>query len=164
MSESAPVIQLANADGSLEIALAGWQCPGETRGDGAHCVNVNGMVRHCRGDWQFQARYCRISHLWSLADWLDAVAEREKPKMCMIGGFMCHDLIFHVHGGIYHPNEYHEAFSPLMPGSFRVTLGGNTNPPWNGDEWGYMDFSMEVLNLRAMAAELREQLRVLQSL
>jgi hypothetical protein len=99
-----------------------------------------------------------------MAEWLDAVAESEKPKMCMIGGFMCHDLVFHVHGGRYHPNEFHEAYSPLTPGSFRVTFGGNTNPPWNGDEWGSMDFTIVASDLRVMAADLREQLRFLQPL
>ena len=164
MNESPPVIRLANGDGSLEIALAGWQCPGKTSGDGAYCVNVDGKVRHDRGDWQFHGRFCRISHLWCLADWLDAVAEGEKPKMCLIGGFLCHDLVFQVYGGSYNPNEYEEEFSPLTPGIFRMTFGGNTHPPWSSNEWGYMDFPIAGSDLRAMAAELREQLRILQPL
>ena len=81
MNESPPVIRLANGDGSLEIALAGWQCPGKTSGDGAYCVNVDGKVRHDRGDWQFHGRFCRISHLWCLADWLDAVAANRHRRI-----------------------------------------------------------------------------------
>jgi hypothetical protein len=126
------------------------------------CINVDGVVRHRRGDWSFRARYCTAEHLATLADWFDAVAAGRTPEMCIVGGFLCHELVFHVRGGSYY-TYYEETFSPLSTDVYRVTFGGDTRPPWIdercGEGWGFMDFPIDAPAMRATAAELREQLR-----
>ena len=166
MNESSRAIRLANADGSLEITLAGWECPGETNGDGAYCVNVDVLVQHRLGEWRFRGDFCRIGSIEKLADWFDALGEGRKPDMLLIGGFMYPAFVFHVDGGGFNPNEYMEDYSPKSEGVFRVTLGGWPRPiwsPWSAtrDESAFLNFPIVESNLRGEATELREQLRAL---
>jgi hypothetical protein len=152
-------MKFTSPEGVLELKITGWQCPGATSGDGAYCLNVNGVLQHrVGGDWQFRGQYCTIPQLLSLAAWLDAVAAGEKPEMCMVGGFLNHELVFHVQGGSFNPNCYEEHFSPLTPVVFRVTFGGNSRPPWCADKRGFMDFPIVASELRAIALEFRQQI------
>jgi hypothetical protein len=161
VTASQTAIRLANADGSLEIVLAGWQNPGATSGDGANCVNVDGTVRHPRGDWQFRAKFCRIGQLEALADWLEAVAGDATPDMMTVGGFMWHALLFvafdsrpcsgYSDDPVYYPNQ---------PGYLRVTFGSDTNPPWCSSDVASMDFPIAQSEILAGAAELRKQIQL----
>jgi hypothetical protein len=159
MSDSPRMIRLASAEGSLEFALVGMPYTGNS-----WCLDVDVVVHHLRGEWRFRGDYCRLDSLEELADWFDGVAAGRKPEMRLVGGFMYPVFVFHVQGGNFNPNEYMEEFSPPSEHVFRVTLGGWPRPdwsPWTGsrDESAFMDFPIKGSNLRAVAAELREQLR-----
>jgi hypothetical protein len=159
MSGPPRMIRLANADGSLEFATVGVPYTGNS-----WCLDVDVVVQHLRGEWRFRGDFCRIDSLEKLANWFDAVATGQKPEMCLVGGFMYPVFVFHVRGGHFNPNEYTEGFSPTSDQVFRVTLGGWPRPDWSlwtgsRDNSAFMDFPIEESNLRAAAAELREQLR-----
>lgn len=151
-------MKFVNADGQLELRIAGYELDECEQGEGFNCLNVDGEVWHRRGDWLFRGQFCTIQQLSSLASWLDAVAAGEQPEICYVGGFICHELLFHVQGG-GHFTDYEETFAPPTSDVFRLTFGGSTRPPWCGNEWGSMDFPIEESDLRAMATEVREQLR-----
>jgi hypothetical protein len=95
------MIRLANSDGSLEFALVGKPYTGNS-----WCLDVDVVVQHLRGKWQFRGDFCRIDSFEELANCFDAVAAGHKPEMCLVGGFMYPVLVFHVLGGNFNPNEY----------------------------------------------------------
>jgi hypothetical protein len=153
-------MKFVNAEGQLELRINGYQLDEGEHGDGFNCLNVDGVVQHQRGDWQFRAKFCSIGHLTTLADWLMAVANGQTPDAVHVGGFMCHALAFAVFGSRLRPELGLELeVLPAVAGNLRVTFGCDTQPPWDNLQWVSMDFALADSDLRAMAAELREQLR-----
>lgn len=153
-------MRLSSAEGELDLVIAGYQLDEGEHGDGFNCLNVDGIVRHPRGNWSFRGKFCSISDLAALADWLDAVAAGQKPAVASVGGFMSAALSFAVSGSERLLVWGHDpVVVPPSPGVLRVTFGDTTHPPWDYLEWVSMDFALTELDLRAMAADLRERLR-----
>jgi hypothetical protein len=157
-------IRMANGEGRLELMIAGYQLNEGEHGDGFNCLNVDGIVWHPHGDWSFRARFCSINCLVALADWLDVVATGGTPDVTSVGGFTSCALVFAVFGSERPPAySYDPAVLPVVPDILRVTFGDSTYPPWynmHATERVSMDFALSKLDLKSMAAELREQLRV----
>ncbi len=151
-------MKFINAEGRLELLINGYQHDEGELGDGFNCLHVDGAVRDQRGDWQFRAKFCSIDHLAALADWFDAVAAGETPDGVTVGGFICHALAFAVYGSPL-VSGIEPEFLPPRASLLRVTFGCDTQPPWYNLQWVSMDFALADLDLRAMAAELRGQLR-----
>lgn len=153
-------MRLTNTEGELNLVIAGYQLGEGEYGDGFDCLNVDGTVQHPRGDWRFRGRFCSIGSLAALADWFDVVAAGQVPDVASVGGFTSHALSFAVFGSELRTNCSHAPeFVPTGTGILRVTFGDSTQPPWENFEWVSMDFALSNLNLRAMAEEIREQLR-----
>ena len=123
-------MKFSNAEGGLDLAVAGYQLGEGEHGDGFNCLNVDGTVRHPRGAWRFRAKFCRRDHLLALADWFDAVAAGQVPVVASVGGFTGHELAFAVAGSGLRPEWGHDpVMPPAAPGVLRVTFGESTGPP-----------------------------------